>query len=91
MKRKILLLSLVAALLLITVSSVGASTEALTVPWSVIGGGGGTITGGTFTISSTIGQPVTGWTLSATYDVCSGFWCRMNSWVRLMLPLVMRE
>jgi hypothetical protein len=43
--------------------------------WSTIDGGGGTSTGGVFTIHGTIGQPDAGSTMSAgQFSVTGGFW-----------------
>ena len=40
----------------------------------VIGSGGGTATGGDYTLKGTIGQPVAGFSNSDP-GLCSGFWC----------------
>jgi formylglycine-generating enzyme required for sulfatase activity len=42
--------------------------------WSTIDGGGGQSTGGSYRLSGTIGQPDTGFTESANYDIYGGFW-----------------
>jgi hypothetical protein len=42
--------------------------------WHTIDGGGGTSTGGFFTISGTIGQPDTGTLSGGSYTLAGGFW-----------------
>ena len=43
--------------------------------WSTIDGGGGTSTGGTFSLSGTIGQPDAGAAMTGgTFTVVGGFW-----------------
>ena len=42
--------------------------------WSTIDGGGGTSTGGVYTVSGTIGQPDAGTMSGGTYTLSGGFW-----------------
>jgi hypothetical protein len=42
--------------------------------WSTIDGGGGTSTGGTYTVSGTIGQPDAGTMSGGNYTLQGGFW-----------------
>jgi hypothetical protein len=42
--------------------------------WSTIDGGGGTSTGGVFSVSGTIGQPDAGTATGAGYQLRSGYW-----------------
>ena len=42
--------------------------------WSTIDGGGGTSTGGVFSISGTIGQPDAGAMSSGSFQLTGGFW-----------------
>ena len=45
------------------------------VDWSTINGGGGTSTGGVYSVSGTIGQPEAGTAMSGgNYSVSGGFW-----------------
>jgi hypothetical protein len=47
----------------------------LAINWSTIDGGGGTSSGGTFSLSGTIGQPDAGAAISGgTFTVLGGFW-----------------
>jgi len=49
--------------------------QSYTIDWSTIDGGGGTSTGGVYTVSSTIGQPDAGPVMSGgNYALQGGFW-----------------
>jgi hypothetical protein len=43
-------------------------------PWYAISGGGGTSTGGTYSLSGTIGQPATATLAGGNFAVVGGFW-----------------
>lgn len=64
--------------------------------WSVIAGGGGTMSGGTFSVIGTIGQPEAGTIASGgTYGLSGGVWggpgaASPPAGVRVYLPLVLR-
>ncbi len=52
-----------------------ARAQTYSLDWSTIDGGGGTSTGGVYTVSGTIGQPDAGATMSGgTFSVSGGFW-----------------
>ena len=66
---------LAAALLLTTLPLISASAQSYTIDWYKIAGGGGTSTGGIYSVSGTIGQhdaggPMTG----GNYSLTGGFW-----------------
>lgn len=42
--------------------------------WSTIDGGGGTMTGGAYTLTGTIGQPNAGASSGGGYELLGGFW-----------------
>jgi hypothetical protein len=42
--------------------------------WYTIDGGGGTSTGGPYTLTGTIGQPDAGWSIGGIYELLGGFW-----------------
>ena len=44
------------------------------IEWLTIANGGSTTSGGTFSLSATIGQPDAGGTSGGTFDIGSGFW-----------------
>ena len=49
--------------------------QSYSIDWSTIDGGGGTSTGGVYSVSGTIGQPDAGATMSGgNYTVDGGFW-----------------
>ena len=74
------------ALLLGTASAVRAQNVSL--DWRVIGGGGGTSTGGTFSVSGTIGQPVTGVSQGGSFTLTGGFWSQVNAVQTAGAPLL---
>ena len=57
----------------------------------VIGSGGGTATGGDYTLNGTIGQPVIGSASHADLEMCSGFWCKVLDHYKTILPLILRN
>ncbi|HEX9618394.1 MAG TPA: hypothetical protein VGA03_13360 [Anaerolineales bacterium] len=62
------------------------------IPWQAFASGGSlTATSASYTMQSTIGQPVAGDLQSAAYKMCSGFWCGIEEWVwDIFLPLALR-
>ena len=48
------------------------------IDWFTIDGGGGTVTGGTYTVSSTIGQPDAGTLSGGSYSLTGGFWSLLS-------------
>ena len=69
--RKIVLFA--GALLLLAASAVHAQTN-FTIDWYSVDGGGGSSTGGTFTVTGTIGQPDAGKISGGGFGIDSGFW-----------------
>ena len=72
-------MSLLLAILLLAAFCLCASAQSYSVDWYKIAGGGGTSTGGTYSISGTIGQhdastPLTG----GQYSLTGGFWALIN-------------
>jgi hypothetical protein len=51
-----------------------ASAQPFEIRWSTIDGGGGTSTGGAFSISGTIGQPDAGTLSGGVFEVRGGYW-----------------
>lgn len=51
-----------------------AAAQAYSLSWSTIDGGGGTSSGGSYTISGTIGQPDAGRLTGGSYVLDGGFW-----------------
>jgi len=51
-----------------------ASAQNYSIDWFTIDGGGGTSTGGVFSVSGTIGQPDAGVMSGGNYSLVGGFW-----------------
>jgi len=51
-----------------------ASAQSYSVDWSTIDGGGGTSTGGVYSVSGTIGQPDAGKMSGGNFSIDGGFW-----------------
>ena len=52
----------------------GARAQDYSIDWSTIDGGGGTSTGGVYSVSGTIGQPDAGAMSGGNYTLQGGFW-----------------
>lgn len=61
---------------LLTLSAASARSQSYSIDWSTIDGGGGTSTGGVYSVSGTIGQPDASTTpmTNGQYSVTGGFW-----------------
>ncbi len=60
--------------------------------WSVLGGGGGpTMSGGGYTINSTLGQTGIGAASGSGYQAGSGFWYGVERAYAIYLPITMRD
>jgi hypothetical protein len=56
-----------------------ASGQSYSIDWYKIAGGGGTSTGGTYTVTGTIGQPDAGGPMSGgNYSLTGGFWALIS-------------
>ena len=56
-------------------SAIGASAQQYSIDWSKVSGGGGTSTGGVYSVSGTIGQHDAGTTMSGgNFSLTGGFW-----------------
>ena len=93
-----LLLASVALLVLISVLVAPTVIEA-TAPrtvsydvswWTIDGGGAQGLTGGTYSLSGTIGQPDASLRGAGTYSVGGGFWPDMQDFFRIFAPLIQR-
>jgi hypothetical protein len=73
MKTLILIFS---ALVALVASSAWA--QSFSIDWFTIDGGGGTSTGGVFSVSGTIGQPDAGTMTNGPYSLVGGFWSVVN-------------
>ena len=69
-KRMISLIVVSTAYLLLTVPAVGDYD----ISWYTIDGGGGVSSGGTYTLTGTIGQPDAAYGSGSEYELLGGFW-----------------
>ena len=60
-------------LLFLTLAMTGL-VSGIGIDWSTIDGGGGTSTGGAYSVSGTIGQPDAGLMSGSIYTLAGGFW-----------------
>ena len=77
MSKKGILMLLLCIFLLVagtTVVVTAQETGGFTIPWWTVDGGGNTSTGGTYTLTGTIGQADTGCAAGGDYALKSGFW-----------------
>lgn len=59
----------------VLVFAISSIAQTYSIDWFSVAGGGGTSTGGVYSISGTVGQPDAGATMSGgTYTVDGGFW-----------------
>lgn len=56
-----------------------ASAQDYSIDWYKVAGGGGTSTGGTYTVSGTIGQPDAGVMSGGNYSLVGGFWAIISA------------
>jgi hypothetical protein len=72
---KIILLKFWLAIVLMTLGASALPAQSYTIDWFTIDGGGGTSTGGVYSVSGTIGQPDAGGPMTnGQYSVTGGFW-----------------
>jgi len=64
----------IGALLLVLGTATVAPAQNYTLDWSTIDGGGGSSTGGVYSVSATIGQPDAGKLSGGNYSIDGGFW-----------------
>jgi hypothetical protein len=55
-----------------------ASAQNYSIDWSTIDGGGGTSTGGVYSVSGTIGQPDAGTMSGGSFSLTGGFWSLLS-------------
>jgi hypothetical protein len=67
-----------------------AHAQSFAIPWWTVDGGGGTSTGGGYTLSGTIGQPDAGMMTGGGYSLIGGFWS-FEAQHYLFLPLILKN
>ena len=60
-------------------AAVTASAQNYSIDWYKIAGGGGTSSGGNYTVSGTIGQPDAGVMSGGNYSLVGGFWAIISA------------
>ncbi len=72
------LAAVVATALLLSAAS-SALSQNYSIDWSTIDGGGGTSSGGSYSVSGTIGQPDAGAMSGGAYTLLGGFWSAIQA------------
>jgi hypothetical protein len=91
MKRKIFRLMIAGLIALGVVTSTSAqSGDGFDLTWSSIDGGGGTSTGGGYSLGGTIGQADAGALSGGSYTLSGGFWAGAAVDYRTYLPLTLK-
>jgi|ERR1051326_27164 hypothetical protein len=67
-------LVLAVVILVVGFSGLRASAQSYSIDWFTIDGGGGTSTGGVYSVSGTIGQPDAGHMSGGNFTIDGGFW-----------------
>jgi hypothetical protein len=78
----------IAFLSLLAASLVSGHAQSFSIDWHSIDGGGGTSTGGVYSISGTIGQPDAGTMSGGSYSLAGGFWAIVSALQTPSAPLL---
>jgi len=89
--RMMKILELRIALLLLAVLFALPASAQFSIDWFTFDGGGGTSTGGVYTVSGTIGQPDAGAMSGGSYSLAGGFWGGAAAQYKIYLPVVLRK
>ena len=73
----VIMKSFITAFCLLSAGVLG-SAQSYSIDWSTIDGGGGTSTGGVYSVSGTIGQPDAGTMSGGNYSLTGGFWSLLS-------------
>jgi hypothetical protein len=83
------------AILLLLLAGTVLAAGTYSIERHVLGGGGGRVTGGSYRLDHTVGQPVAGGASGGAYELCAGYWCGEGSPAapehRIYLPVVTRD
>ena len=93
MKKKLLTITILFLIVFATsFSLVQANGGAAEIQRSVCSGGGGTVSGGSVSLSGTLGQPITGSSSDGQVTIQSGFWPGLEGVTQLLcyFPLVFK-
>jgi hypothetical protein len=58
--------------------------------WNVVAGGGNVMSSASYTLKSTVGQPIVGSFSGPTYSVRNGFWQDFLNQLKTFLPLIQK-
>lgn len=87
MKRILLLIALLSLLLLLLQTARAAPAASYALDWWSADSGGGTSSGGAYTLSGTIGQADAATARGSDNALAGGFWARLlEAWQELFLP-----
>ena len=90
MKKFTVILLLLGASLLLSAVLLTAAPTAVTIPWQVVGSGGGESSGGAFAVAGTIGQGITAVSNDSTLHLSSGYWNGTLTDYSVYLPIVIK-
>jgi len=90
MKRAVLLVPMVAALLIVSIVA-AQSGDGYDLSWSTIDGGGGFSSGGGYSLAGTNGQADAGTLIGGGYTLNGGFWSGALSQYKVYLPLALKS
>lgn len=86
----VLLIALALSLTLLTLTL--ASPSPYQLERSVMANAGGEITSSGYAMNSTLGQPSPiGVSSSTHYELSAGYWHRLSLWLKLYLPIIMKD
>lgn len=74
MKKSLLLVTALVAVAILVFGIARAADTGLAIPWSSINNGGGTSSGGSYTLGGSIGQADAGTSSGGSYTLQGGFW-----------------
>jgi hypothetical protein len=67
-----------------------AASVAYDLPWFTVDGGGGELSGGSFTLAGTVGQAEAGTLSGGAYSLAGGFWASAGPSPYVWLPIILR-
>ena len=71
-------------------SALAQSGSGYDLTWNTIDGGGGSSSGGSYTLGGTIGQPDAGVMNGGSYTLVGGFWSGATARHNIYLPLILK-
>ncbi len=93
-RKKVILLTLVLVMLVLSAAVAGAASESLSLRWTsgLGGGGGGGISNSAwFHLAGSATGAALASSTSTSYQACVGFLCAKNDFLRVLLPIILRQ